>query len=262
MGGSPLPGGQGQDHKLELGSNSFIPGFEEGIIGMKIGVTMDLHLKFPEEYHAKEIAGKDVTFKVTLKGIEKSVLPEINDELAKNVGGFDTLQELRDAILEDLTLGEEGRVKEDTRNRILKALVKENPVEVPKSIHLHQKKMLMDDVKQKMQSQGMDESQFLDYASKWDKDFDESASFMIQSSFLVDAIADEKKLRATDADFEEKLNLYSEETGMDLKKLQEFYQDPDKKANLKYQLTEEKVVDFLIAKANVKEVSKEELSQD
>ena len=259
MENAPLPGGSGTDHKLELGSNSFIPGFEEGIVGMKIGVTQELNLSFPEDYHAKEIAGKAVTFTVTLKGLEKTELPEINDELAEKVGGFKTISELRDAIREDLTISEEGRIKEDTRNRILKALVTENPVEVPKVLHDQQKEMLIKDVHGKMKQQGMSEDQFQEYTSKWGGDFDESASFMIQSSFLVDTIAAEQNLKATDADINLKISSYAEETGMEVEKLKNFYEDPDKKANLKYQLTEEKVVDFLISKANVSEVTKDKL---
>lgn len=257
--GAPLPGGQGTDHKLELGSNSFIPGFEEGIVGMGIGVTQDLQLKFPDEYHSKEIAGKDVTFKVTLKSLEKTVVPEANDELAEKVGGFKTLEELKDAIKQDLTLGEEGRIKEDTRNRLLRALVAKNPVEVPKSMHADQKKMLIEDVKSKMTNQGMGPDQFAEYITKWDADFNDSASFMIQSSFLVDAIARENDLRANDEDVQLKITQYAAETGMDIEKLNEFYADPDKKANLRYQLTEEKVVEFLLDEADITEVPKDKL---
>ena len=261
MDNAPLPGGSGQDHKLELGTNSFIPGFEEGIVGMKIGATKELHLSFPEDYHATEIAGKAVQFVVTLKTLEKSSLPEINDELAEKVGGFKTLDELREAIKEDLVIGEEGRIKEDTRNRILKALVKENPVAVPKALHAQQKEMLIKDVHGKMKQQGMSEDQFEEYTDKWGGDFDESASFMIQSSFLVDALAIEQNLKANDADIKLKISQYAEETGMEIAKLNEFYGDADKKANLRYQLTEEKVVDFLISKANITEVAKDKLKE-
>ncbi|MCB0420741.1 MAG: trigger factor, partial [Bdellovibrionales bacterium] len=257
--GAPLPGGQGEDHKLELGSNSFIPGFEEGVVGMKVGVAQDLKLKFPDDYHANEIAGKEVVFKVTLKALEKSVIPEANDELADKVGGFSTLEELKDAIKQDLTLGEEGRIKEDTRNRILKALVESNPVEVPKSMLAEQKKMLIDDVKMKMQNQGMTPDQFSEYVNKWDADFNDSASFMIQSSFLVDAIATENKLRANEEDVQLKITQYAAETGMEVDKINDFYKDPNKRANLKYQLTEEKVIEFLINEADITEVPKDKL---
>ena len=101
--GAPLPNGSGQGHKLELGSQSFIEGFEEGIVGMKVGANKDLNLSFPAEYHAKEIAGRPVTFKVTLKKLYRKDLPELNDEFAQSMGEYKTLAEHKETIKEDIT---------------------------------------------------------------------------------------------------------------------------------------------------------------
>ena len=173
----------------------------------------ELNLTFPEQYHNADIAGKPVLFKVNLKALKKKSLPEINDELAKKVGDFDSVEKLKDAIKEDLTKNEEVRIFEDFKKRVLKTLVDKNPVEVPKTLFAEQKKMIIEDVKQKMQQQGMNEDQFKEYTEKWDDDFSNSAKFMIQSSFLVDALADKLNLRATPKDLDDKVKEFAEKMG-------------------------------------------------
>lgn len=252
--GAPLPGGKADNHILEIGSGQFIEGFEENVIGMKIGEEKEINLKFPEEYHNNEIAGKPVLFKVKLNGLKKKSLPEINDELAKKVGEFDTLPDLVEAIKKDLSQSEEQRIKEDLRNKILRKLVEENPVEAPESLKSQQKQMIIDDVKQRLSQQGMNEKEFEDYKEKWASDFEDSAQFMVQSTFLVDALADKLEFRATPKDIENKIQDYSKETGIEMARLNEFYNDADKRSRLGFQLTEEKVVSYLIEKAEITEV--------
>lgn len=252
--GQPLQGGQAQGHLLELGSGQFIEGFEEKVAGMKVGVETEIHLKFPDEYHNSEIAGKPVTFKVKLNGLKKKVLPEIDDELAKKTGEFEKLEELKEAIKEDLAANEERRVQEDVRNQVLKALVEKNPVDAPESLKAQQMQMIQDDVRQKLAQQGMGEKDFEDYKEKWKGDFEDSATFMVKSTFLVDALADKLELRPTPKDIEEKMKEYSLQTGIELERLREFYKEDDKLSRLSFQLTEEKVVAFLIEKAKITEV--------
>jgi trigger factor len=252
--GEPLQGGAAKNHVLELGSGQFIEGFEEKIVGMKVGVEAEINLKFPDEYHNSEIAGKPVTFKVKLNGLKKRSLPEINDELANKVGEFETLDELKKAIKEDLTANEERRVNEDVRNQLLRELVKENPVEAPESLKAQQKAMILEDVKQKLAQQGMGDKDFEEYKEKWKDDFEDSATFMVQSTFLVDALADKLNLRATQKEVEDRMRIYAVQSGIELDKLKEFYKEGDQQSRLAFQITEEKVVATLIEKAKVTEV--------
>lgn len=252
--GAPLPGGKADNHMLELGAGQFIEGFEEGVIGMKIGETKELTLQFPQEYHNKEIAGRPVKFLVKLNGLKKKSLPELNDELAKKVGDFENVEALKAAIREDITKSEERRINDDLRNKILRKLVEENPVDTPETLKAQQKQMIMQDVQQRLAQQGLGEKDFEDYKEKWADDFEDSAKFMVQSTFLVDAIAEQLKLRATAKDVEEKIVAYSKETGIPVERLKEFYKDADKKSRLGFQLTEERVVNYLIEKAQIKEV--------
>jgi len=260
--GKPLENGAGENHALELGSNSFIPGFEEGVIGMRVGVTAPVKISFPADYHVKELAGKPVEFEVTLKELKKKSLPEIGDEFAKSLGPYEGLEALKTAIKEDFEKREGKRVQEELKNRLMKALVDKNPVPVPKTLKTEQKKALIEDFQKRMEQQGMQPDQFEDYKQKWDSDFDSTASYMIQSSFLIDKLASIHNLRASSADLELKLKEYSVETGIDMNRLNEFYADQDKKSRLAYQVTEEKVVDFLLGKAKIVEVPKSELEQE
>ncbi|MCB0363972.1 MAG: trigger factor [Bdellovibrionaceae bacterium] len=252
--GQPLEGAQSERHMLELGSGQFIDGFEEGVIGMAIGAETTLNLKFPDEYHNKEIAGKPVEFKVKLNSLKKKSLPEIDDELAKKLGEFQTLNELKEQIRKDLESSEKQRVAEELKNKILRALVDANPVDVPKSLHERQKQMLIDDVQQRMKHQGLNETDFEEYKTKWDDDFNQSATFVVQSSFLVDALADKLSLRPTKDDFEKKIEEIAGQTGLEADRLKEYYLQQENQSRLSFQIMEEKVVAFLIDKAKIQEV--------
>ncbi|WP_413585698.1 trigger factor [Bdellovibrio sp. HCB274] len=254
MGGAPLENGAGTDHNLELGANQFIEGFEDGIIGMKKGENKTLTLKFPDPYHSAELAGKPVEFKVTLKEIKAKVLPELNDEFIKTLGGPESLADLKKTIQEDLEQNDKKRIEDGFKNRTLKALVKENPVEVPPSLLKEQKASLVEDFKKRMADQGMGEADFSSYVQKWDADFTNTATEMIQSSFLVDAVAKKHDLFAKKEDVDAKFEEYAKQTGIEVSRIKEFYGRPEQSSRLTYQITEEKVINFLNKTIKIKEV--------
>ncbi len=254
MNGAPLENGAGTDHNLELGAKQFIEGFEEGVVGMKKGETKTLSLKFPDPYHSAELAGKPVEFKVTLKEIKAKVLPELNDEFIKTLGGPESLADLKKTIQEDLEQNDKKRIEDGFKNRTLKTLVKENPVEVPPSLLKEQKASLVEDFKKRMSEQGMGEADFSSYVQKWDADFTATATEMIQSSFLVDAIAKKHDLFAKKEDLDAKFAEYAQQTGIEVSRIKEFYGRPDQASRLTYQITEEKVINFLNKTIKVKEV--------
>lgn len=257
--GKALEGGKGTDHTLELGANQFIEGFEDGVVGMKIGQVKNLTLKFPDPYHAAELAGKPVEFKVTLKGLKKKDLPEMTDAFVAQMMGQPgstehTVESLKKTIREDIEQSEKKRIETDFKNGVLKKLVSLNPVDVPASMLKDQKQMLIEDAKKRFVEQGMPEAAFADYATKWDKDFESTAAEMIQSGFLVDAIAAKHDLRTTEKDIEAKYEEYAKQTGLDVQKIREFYARPEQTSRLTYMITEEKVLEFLTKSAKIKEV--------
>ncbi len=257
--GQPLPNGSATDHHLEIGSNQFIEGFEDGVVGMKIGEERVLNLRFPEPYHEPSLSGAPVTFIVKLKGIKTKVLPELNDDLAKKVGEFNSLQELKDRIRQDIKESEERRINDDLRNRVVRALVEANPVDAPKTLVHQQKAALEEDFKGRLKQQGMSDSDFEEYKTKWAQDFEDSATFMVKSTFLLDALADKLNLRATAEEIDQKINEYARQTGIELERLKEFYGNPERRSRLSFQVTEEKVVSYLVDKSNISEVTKDKL---
>ncbi|MFN7609918.1 MAG: trigger factor, partial [bacterium] len=162
-------------------------------------------------------------------------------------------------IREDLEQNEKKRIDNDLKNRLLKELVRNNPVDVPPTMMNDQKKALIDDMRTRMTEQGMDEAGFEDYAKKWDVDFQTTAGEMIQSGFLVDAVAKKHDLRWTQAEFDAKLDEYVKQTGIDMERIKEFYSKPEQAQRLTYMITEEKVIAFLLKSAKLKEVHPSEL---
>lgn len=257
--GKPLEGGAGTQHDLELGAKQFIDGFEEGIVGMKRGETRTLSLKFPTPYHSADLEGKAVEFKVTLQGLKKKVLPELTNEFVAGLGGPATVDDLKKSIRDDLESNDRKQIEDAFKNRLLKALVKENPVEVPATLMKEQKASLVADFKKRMADQGMGENDFESYAQKWDKDFEATAAEMIQSSFLIDTIAKEHDLFAKEEDIEAKLKEYAQQSGIEEARIHEFYSRPEQRSRLSYMITEEKVITFLTSSAKIKEVDKKDL---
>jgi len=260
--GKPLENGTGTNHNLELGAKQFIDGFEEGVVGMKKGETKTLSLKFPDPYHSKDLAGKPVEFKVTLVDLKHKVLPELNDEFLATLGGPTNLEDLKKTIREDLQQTETKRVEDGFKNRLLKTLVKENPVEVPPSLMKEQKASLVEDFKKRMGEQGMGPEDFASYVEKWDGDFEKSAKEMIQSSFLIDAIAKKHDLFANQADLDAKFAEYAQQTHIEEARIREFYARPEQSSRLSYMLTEEKVIKFLNTSVKIKEVPAGSLKEE
>lgn len=260
--GGPLENGVGVDHNLELGSKQFIEGFEEAIVGMKIGDKKTVNLKFPDPYHAADIAGKPVDFKVTLKGLKKKELPEINEELLAQIGTKQTVEEFKKTLRDDIEQSDKKRIEDNFKNRLIKKMVEANPVDVPASLLKDQKASLIEDFKKRMSDQGMQEGDFESYVQKWDTDFAKTAGEMIQSSFLIDALATEHKLICTKEDLEAKFTEYAKQTSLEEARIREWYSKPEQASRLTYMITEEKVIKLLTDKAKVKEVDAKDLKEE
>ncbi len=260
--GKALENGAGRDQNLELGSKQFIDGYEEGIVGMKVGDTKTLGLKFPSPYHSADLAGKPVDFKVTLKGLKKKELPELTDELLKSVGAQQTVEEFKKTVATDMENTEKKRIEDAFKNRLLKKLVAANPVDVPASLMKDQKAALIEDFKKRMSEQGMQPTEFDEYVKKWDADFATTASEMIQSSFLIDRLAQDHDMICKKEDLDAKFEEYAQQTGIEVPRIKEWYSKPEQMSRLTYMITEEKVVKLLTDKAKVKEVDAKEIKDE
>lgn len=254
--GVPFDGGKAEGHTLEIGSNQFIPGFEEGMIGLKKGESRDVNVTFPEDYQAENLKGKAVVFKVKLHDIKERKSPELNEEFFKKMGA-ESLEDLKKKVREEMESTENKRIETEMRDTLMKNFVDANPVEVPKSLFEEQRKALVDDFQNRMRSQGMGDMNFGEYQDKWKEDFDKTATFMVQSAFLIDKIAEEEKLRATDADIDAKFQLMADQWGMEKDRIKSFYKEKQGGLEqMKYQITEDKVFEYLLKNSTVEEVEK------
>jgi trigger factor len=252
--GQPLERGDGTDHPLELGSKSFIEGFEDGIIGMTVGQTKTLNLKFPENYHA-DLSGKAVDFEVTIKTLRTKVLPELNDEFVQNMsGGQGSLEDLKKNILKDLEDRQNKKTEENLKETLLKKLISLNPIEIPQSLVREQKKLLVQDMQKQMANDGMSEEDYAEYKDKWDADFEKTAKQMIHVAYLIDAIAAKNQLHCTKEDVDAKFDEYAKQTGIEIARIREFYSKAESMNRLVHKVTEEKVIGYLLSKSTVTEV--------
>lgn len=201
--GVAFEGGTGSDYPLTLGSNSFIPGFEEGIVGHTVGETFDLELEFPKEYHAKDLAGQKVTFTTTLKKLEELVKPELDDKLAAKAGPFTSAKELTDDIKNELTKQKEREQQDEVRDALVKELVKASKTPVPEVLRKDQLDSIERDMAQNLMYQGVSFDQWLEskgYKSKdeWiEKEAAQIADDRVKAGL---ALAELSKLEKIDVD--------------------------------------------------------------
>lgn len=253
--GEPLPNGAANNFILELGSKSFIPGFEDGLVGAKAGSEKTLDLSFPEDYQAAEIAGKNVKFKVKVNKIMKKDLPELTDALVESLGDskVKTVDELKSNIESDLKRSEEEKSLRSLQESVLKSLIDNNEVTLPDSLVEQQKAGLIENSNQTLKSQGMSEEEITDYNKKWDDDYTKNAKDIIHVSLLMDAIADKEKLRPDAKEIDSKIDEIASQAGPNAAKVREYYSDANRKDSLYYKLMEDKVVSFVIENSNITE---------
>ncbi len=253
VGGAPLENGSAKGHQLEIGANQFIPGFEEALIGTNVGEQKEVQLKFPADYHVENLKDQPVTFKVTLNEIKIKALPELNEEFFKKIGQAD-LSSLQDQVRKEMEESDLQRIEQELRDKVMKLFVEANPVEAPKALLEEQRKALVADFQNRLKSQGLSEENFAEYQEKWNDDFDTTAEFMVKSAFLIDKLAEEEKLHATDADMEEKFVDMAKRFGMEKEKIKEFYKEKEGLQKMSYQITEDKVFKYILDGSTVNEV--------
>ena len=244
---TPLPNGSANNFILELGSQSFIPGFEEGIEGMKPEEEKILNVTFPEDYHAKDIAGQNVSFKIKLNKIMKKSLPELTDEFVISLkeGNLKTVEELKAKIRDNIEESEKIRIKNDLHEKVLKTLVENNPIELPPSLINRQKEALKENSEKTLAQQGLGKNEIQDYYKKWDDDFAKNAKDTVHISLLIEAIVKKENLQTSIEEVDQEINKIissSEHNHEDIKK---FYNNPENKDSILYRLTEKKVIDFV-----------------
>ena len=200
--GVAFEGGKAEGHELVIGSNTFIPGFEDQVIGMKIDEEKDINVKFPEEYFSKELAGKDATFKVKLHEIKKKELPELDDEFAKDVSEFDTLDELKKSIKDNMEKENEQRQKYETEDAVIKAVCENVKVEIPSGMIENETEDMLKNIESRLSYQGLKLDQYLQMMGKTaeevKKEYEPQAIEAIKSRLMLEAVIKAEKIEATE----------------------------------------------------------------
>ena len=200
--GKAFEGGKAEGHELEIGSNTFIPGFEDQIIGMKIDEEKDIKVKFPNEYFSKDLAGKDATFKVKLHEIKKKELPELDDEFAKDVSEFDTLEELKKSIKDRIEKDNEQKQKYETEDAVIKAVCENVKVDIPSGMIETETEDMLRNIETRLSYQGLKLEQYLQMMGKTaeevKKEYEPQAIEAIKSRLMLEAVIKAEKIEATE----------------------------------------------------------------
>ncbi len=252
--GVAFEGGKAEGHELEIGSNTFIPGFEDQIIDMKIDEEKDINVKFPEEYFSKDLAGKDATFKVKLHEIKKKELPKLDDEFAKDVSEFDTLKELKDSIKEKLQKEMQEKQKYETEDAVIKAICENFNVEIPSGMVETEIEDMFKNFEMKLSYQGIKLDQYLQIMGKTKdelkKEYEPQALEAIKSRLMLEAVIKAEKIEATEEEVVNKMKEMAENYGK--KDDEEFLKNENVKKYIKNGIESEKALEFLVNNAKVK----------
>lgn len=225
--GVAFDGGKGENYDLEIGSNTFIPGFEDQLVGAEIGKELDVNVTFPEEYGAKELAGKEAVFKCKVNRIKVKELPEADDEFAQEVSEFDTLDEYKADIKAKLLKDKEDEAKRAKEDAVIGKIVENATMDIPDAMVEYQTQQMLDDFGRRMQSQGLSLEQYFQFTGMTEADYKEQmkprALQNIQSRLVLEAVAEAEKLEATEEDLEKEYAKMAEQYKLDVDKVKEIF---------------------------------------
>jgi trigger factor len=251
--GIAFDGGAGKDAAIELGSKTFIPGFEEQLTGVKRG-DHEVKAVFPEDYARKDLAGKEALFSVTVKDIRQRIIPELDDEFAKDVGEFESLAQLKEKLSDDILMKARDRAEVKLKETLLKAAIEKNPFEVPPSLIERQIDYTIQDTTNRLKQQGIDFTKFDMDMQKLRDDLRGRATFQVAASLLIEAIARQKSLMISDSDITGHFEKLATASNEPVAKIAAYFRQPQRLEPLKFQLLEEKVLDLLNSEATITEV--------
>ncbi len=250
--GKPFEGGKAENHDLTIGSKTFIPGFEDQIIGMKIGEEKDIKVTFPEDYFSKDLAGKEATFHVILHGIKEKQLPTIDDEFAKDVSEFDTLKELKDSIKEKMEKENEERAKHETEDAAIEEVCKNTNIDIPEGMVELEIDNIMQNLDQRLSYQGLNLEQYLKMMGKSEedfrKDYKEQAEKNVKTRLVLEQIVKDEKIKEDEKYIKEKLEEMAKQYNRKV-------EDLEKNEELKNYLAEssktEQAVELIVKNAKI-----------
>ena len=251
--GKPVVDGQAKGFHLEVGSNRFSPEFENQLIGACKDEQREINVTFPPDYGNRNLAGKDATFQVVIKDIKEKVLPELNDDFVKNLGEFDSLEDLREAVRQELANSKKNQIDGEVREQILDELINRNPFEVPQSMVEQELQRMLDTILYRLKAQnftleqmGMDENTLKERNR-------EAAERRVRTTILLERIALQEGFEISDEDLDQGLRRSAEDMNQSYEQVREIYQKSNLMEMFRRNLMEEKTINFLRDKADITE---------
>lgn len=252
MDGVAFEGGKGTDHELEIGSHSFIDTFEDQLVGKNIGEECEINVTFPQEYHAPELAGKPAVFKVTVKGIKVKELPELDDDFAQDVSECDTLEAYKESIKKEIYDKKVAAAKSAKEDAAIEKIVENAQMDIPQPMVETQKRQMADEFVQRLQMQGLNIQQYLQFTGMTPEKFLETlepqALKRIQSRLVLEEIVKAENLSVSDEEIENEMKRMSEMYNRDLDQIKEMLGEEEKNL-LAMDLKVQKAIDFVAEQA-------------
>ncbi|MDQ0339468.1 trigger factor [Caldalkalibacillus uzonensis] len=248
--GEAFEGGKGENYSLEIGSKTFIPGFEEQLVGMKKGEEKEIQVTFPEDYHAEEFQGKEATFKVKVKEIKRKNLPELDDEFAKDVSEFDTLEEYKADLrqkLEERAKQEEENYKRET---VVEKAAENATIDIPQVMIDHEIEHMVRDFEQRLRLQGLDLDTYFSFSGT-DKEglkeqFKDDAEKRVRINLTLEAIAKAEEIEVTDEEIEAELDKLAEMYGRDKEEIKKIFTAQGNMETIQQDIRFRKTIDLLV----------------
>lgn len=248
--GEAFEGGEGKDYPLQIGSKSFIPGFEDQLIGAKIDEEREVNVTFPEEYHAKELAGKAAVFKCTVRSIKKKELPPLDDELAKKVSKFETLEELRADVRKNLQDNAERKATNDQRTAAIEQATNNITVDIPAVMIDNRVTQMIQEMAMRLEQQGMKLEQYLQYAgtdiAKIRADYRETAEKNVKTDLMLEEVAKAENLKVEAADLDAEVASMAVAYGATPKQVQKIIKEQGRIGDLAASVLRKKTAQFII----------------
>ncbi len=253
--GVQFEGGTAERQPLKLGSGTFIPGFEEQLIGVEPGGEKEVKVTFPEEYHSQDLAGKEATFKCKVHEIKEEELPELNDDFAKDVSEYDTLEELKKETEENLKKAATAKAESQMKNSVLEKVYNANDIDVPAVKVEDEISNMMNEFDQQLRGQGMSLEQYFQYLGKEPQEFREElreeAHKKVKTRMIVSAVADAEDIQASEEDLDKEIELMAIQYKLDADKIREML-GVQNLGYIEKDIRIRKAVDFMFDQAVIK----------
>lgn len=245
-------GGKGENYPLTIGSGAFIPGFEDQLVGAKLNEETEVKVKFPEDYHAEDLKGKDAVFKVTVKEIKEKELPELDDEFASEVSEFDTLEEYKADIRKNLAEKKEKEALGKKEDAVIEAIIADAKMEIPDAMVETQARQLANDYASRLQNQGLSLEQYFQFtgldSAKFLEQMKPTALKRIQSRLVLEAVVKAENIEVSEEEYEAELQKLADNYKMEVDKLKELFGEAEKET-MTEDVAIQKAVDLVVKEA-------------